>query len=323
MAAQNTQSKAPVQPVYQAPAAAPQTPTAKKAPMPAPQQTPPAKPDVQPNPPAPKRKGLPKSLLFIVVIIIFLGLAAVAFSMVRNRINNEGEEATATPGPAEHVFEEYPDFTGIPINDNTISFTKADGKFCLLYKNKIYLPQETGSLEPRIKDATEEMLAFPWIGLVDAPENITIFGGPGDEVFSFKESPSNKSFVFIVRWTYENGERFHMFRFNNDNLSELRVFDEPTDGLFSTPKVNLFSPGGNFLNLTMLRCAKCLEEKPETLLYYIPTAETRNIGKVSEFSWGEDDNTYSYRQYQEGVDPNSFPLRTNEFFEQSIDLLTP
>lgn len=304
MAAKILQTQ-PVQPVYQ-----------EKSPTPPPQS-----PDTEPTSPVPKpkRRGLPKTLLFVVGIIIFLGVAAFVFSLVQDRISNNEESATKeAAGPTEHEFEEYPNFAGIPINENTISFVKADGKFCLLYKGKVYLPQDTGSLEPRVKDATEEMLAFPWLGLVDAPDNIT-----GDEIYSFRHSPSNKSFVFITRWTMEEGEKFHMFRFNNDNISQLRVFDEATDGLFHAPKINIFSPGGNFLNLSMFRCAGCLNEHPETLLYYIPTAETRNIGKVSEFSWGADDNTYNYRQFEEGVNPATMPLRTNEFFEQSIELLTP
>ena len=269
------------QQVYQAPQA-PQTPQAIP-PAPVPE----AKPvEAALPPPAPARRGIPKTLFFIIGIIVFLGIAAFVFSMVQQRISDENGIVTETPNPEAHVFEEYPDFPGIPINENTISFTKADGKFCLLYKGLVYLPQETGSLEPRIKEATPEMLEFPWIGLVDSPEDIVLFGGPGDEIISFKESPSNRSFVFIVNWTYEEGERFHMFRFNNNNLSELRVFEEPVDGLFHTPIVSIFSPGGNFLNLSMFRCPNCLdEEHPETLLYYIPTAETRNIGKVSQFAW--------------------------------------
>lgn len=278
---------------------------------------PPPQAPIEPTPPpAPKKRGIPKTLIFIVVILIFLGAAAFAFSFVQMRVNKS--EPTPTEAPKKHVFEEYPDVAGIPIDDKTISFLKADGKFCLLYNNVIYLPQDEGKLEPRTKEPNEEMLAFPWIGLVEAPNA----DEPG-EIYSFKESPSNKSFVFIARFLENGVEKYHMYRFNNNAISELRVFDEETDGLFFAPKISIFSPAGNFLDLSMFRCNTCLEEYPETLLYYIPTAETRNIGKTTDFSWGEDDNTYNYKQYEEGVSPDEQTLRTNDFFEKSIDLLTP
>jgi hypothetical protein len=218
------------------------------------------------------------------------------------------------------VFEEFPDFPGIPIGENTVSFVKADGKFCLLYKGVVYLPQDSGSLIPKREEATEEMLAFPWIGLVDAPADLP--SSKTGEVFSFKASPSNNSFVFIMRWLGSEDERYHMYRFFNNNLSELRIFTQ-ADGLFYAPKLSLFSLGGNFLNLSMFRCADCLTEQPESLLYYIPTGDIRNIGKVSFFEWSQDDNVYSYKEYKEGTGPAKLPLRTNEFFEQSEELLTP
>ena len=163
------------------------------------------------------------------------------------------------------------------------------------------------------------MYAFPWIGLVNAPENLV---ESKDEVFSFKESPSNNSFVFIMRRGKTSGEEFWMYRFFNNKFSELKKFNL-ADGLYYVPKLNLFSPGGNFLNIGLFICTDCLSEKPETMLYYIPTGNYRNIGKVSFFEWGEDDNIYRYKEYKEGMDSKDIPLRTNEFFKKSDDLLTP
>jgi len=266
-----------------------------------------------------ERRRSPKVLM----VLIFLVLAGVATGFILMQYK---QPASPTPEPTPQeaglVFEEYPDFPGITINENTVSFLKLDGKFCLRYKGKIYFPQDTGTLVPRFKTENAEMAAFPWIGLVDAPDNLLINGGPGDEVLSFEESPSNKSFVFIMRWNTEEGEEYRMFRFSNNSISELRVFTQK-DGLYFVPRINTFSPGGNFLNLSLFRCAECITEQPETLLYYIPTGEDRNIGKVSYFKWGEDDNVYEYKEYEEGVDPADQPLRTNEFFERSIDLLSP
>src|SRR3990167_8464994 len=235
----------------------------------------------------PKKRTFPKALMAVIFFILILGIGSFIFLRGRDGVVNGPE--TTTP---EHVFEEFPDFPGIPINDSTISFVKADGKFCLLYKGVIYLPQDSGVLVPKSQEETEEMAAFPWIGLVDAPGDIN----GTDEVFSFKDSPSNNSFVFITRWETSSGESYHMYRFFNNNISELRIF-RPDNGLFYVPKLNLFSLGGNFLNLSMFRCPECLTEQPETMLYYIPTGDTRNIGKVSHFEWSEDDNVYKYKQY--------------------------
>jgi len=40
-------------------------------------------------------------------------------------------------------------------------------------------------------------------------------------------------------------------------------------------------------------------------------------------SGGGDDNIYRYKEYKEGMDSKDIPLRTNEFFKKSDDLLTP
>lgn len=302
----NQNKTAEPEPAYQANTPPPQVtgePSAQTAPIPNP-------------PPGPKKRGLPKVLLVVVLAIIALGGPAYLLLGRNKPAVTEPEFDPYT----EHVFEEFPDFPGIPISENTISFVKSDGKFCILYKGVVYLPQDSGVLIPKKEEATAEMLAFPWIGLVDAPNDLV--PGGADEVFSFKDSPSNNSFVFIMRWQTQEGERYHMYRFFNNNFSELKVFTRD-DGLHYVPKLNIFSLGGNFLNLSMFTCANCLTEQPETVLYYIPTGDTRNIGKVSFFEWSEDDNVYKYKEYEEGVNPDDLPLRTNEFFETSEELLNP
>lgn len=264
------------------------------------------------------KKKFPKKLLIFLILLVVAGVSLFAFYKTENPVSEEENTQEVV-----HVFEEYPNFPGIPIKENTISFLKADGKFCLLYKGIVYLPQDSDSFIPKAMDLTEEMKAYPWIGLVDAPDNLVAEGGPGDAIFSFKETPSNRSFVFIVRWDTSEGENYHVFRFNNNNFSELRVFNTQKDGLYYAPKLHSFSPGGNYLNLNMFRCPGCLNDVPETLLYYIPTGDDRDLGQVSYFKWREDDNTYEYKDYEEGVDPANLPLRVNEFFEDSIDLLGP
>lgn len=277
-------------------------------------------PTVEPVSPivTPKRR-VPKKLLILVLLIVLAGVGIVLFNKTKNTMPDmPQEEEQVAP-----VFEEYPDFSGIPINETTVSFLKADGKFCLLYKGIIYTPQDSGSFLPKAKDLTAEMEAFPWIGLVDAPNNLVSDGGAGDAVFSFKETPSNRSFVFIMRWDTVDGEQYHMFRFNNNTFSELRVFNQDQDGLYYSPRLHSFSPGGNYVALNMFRCPGCLSEVPETQLYYIPSKDVRDLGQVSYFNWREDDNTYEYKDYEEGVDPANMPLLVNEFFEDSVNLLTP
>ncbi len=183
------------------------------------------------------------------------------------------------------------------------------------------MEQNSGSYEVREVES-DNPDQYPWYGLVDAPEGLLNIDGSGDEVFSFKGTPSNKSFSFVMHWNTGEEDAYYMYRFNNNELSQLRVFTRE-DGLFFVPKLNEFSFGGNFVNIHLFPCPSCTDQVPETLLYYIPTGEVKEIGRVSQFSWGEDDNTYEYKEYQEGVDPDSLPLRRNEFFEESVDLLIP
>lgn len=254
------------------------------------------------------KRRIPK--LVVVFLPLILIVIAIAFVLLRKQ--NMAEPVIENPYTT-HTFDDFPDFTGIPITDNTISFLKVDNKFCLLYKGIVYFPQDTGSLTPRTKKEDSEIQGFPWKGLLETQD---------DEIYSFASSPSNKSFVFITRGAAKDGDEYRMYRFINNSISELKVF-KPSDGTVYVPKIFKFSPGGNFLNLSMFTCADCLSERPDTLLYYIPTGDTRNIGQVSEFNWTDDDNVYQYKLHKEGVDPKTVPLQTNEFFAKSVDLLNP
>lgn len=269
-------------------------------------------------PPKPKRKIPIKKALFVIIFLVLLaGGAILASQYLKNPPASD-----VAPQAGEHIIEEFPDFNSIPVTEDTISFTKVDNKFCLLYRGHVYLEQETGSYDVRlVKDANPD--DYPWYGMVNAPDGLIAKDGPGDELFSFKASPSNKSFVFIMRWATESGgERYYMYRFNNNQLSKLYEFSR-SDGLFFVPKLNEFSLGGNFLNLHNFPCATCTTQVPETILYYIPTGEQKNIGRTTDFNWGADDNTYEYKEYEDGVEPSTQPLRRNEFFEESVDLLEP
>ena len=321
---QNQQTQVPTQqlvPVQNAPQVAQQPQEQQKtaATPPQPQVQAPQTPTVsqQKADEKPKRKlPIRKALVVVVLLVIIAGGALLASQFIGR------DPGDVTPGAEEHTFEEFPDFSGIPINENTVSFAKVDNKFCLRYKGHIYLEQNSGEYEVREVES-EDPDQYPWYGLVDAPEDLVVSDGEGDRLFSFKATPSNKSFVFIMQWENQNGEQYHMFRFNNNEFSNLRVFNQSADGLFYAPKLNEFSLGGNFVNIHMFPCAICTSQVPETLLYYIPTGETKDIGQVSYFSWGEDDNTYEYKDYEQGISPDELPLRRNEFFEESVDLLLP
>src|SRR3989344_1359031 len=268
------------------------------------------------SPPKNIRK-FPIKIFFISVVALALLGGGVYASI--SLLNNSGErEEELAPTTEEHVSTQYPNFPGIPVGQNTISFVKADGKFCILYNNKIYLPQDTGSFVPKVMSAAG-MENFPWIGLVDVPEDITREVQTANEIFSFKASPRNESFIFVTRWTTAEGtEEYNVYRFNND-ISKLMMFTYDF-GLYFVPKVDTFSPGGNFVKFAMFQSPFIRDPLPETQLMYIPTKELRYLGLVTDFEWKED-GVYEYKPFNENLDASETPLRRNEFFEDSVDIL--
>jgi len=274
------------------------------------------------SPPPPTRKLPLKIIIIIAVVFLLVFIAVIAMSILTGGNSAPAEqqvyspESTPLAGPAEHTVEEYPDYNGIEVDENTVSFNKVDESFRINYLGKIYHEQDTESYGPR-EVFPETADDYTWYGLVDTPDDV--IGTP--ELFSFKAPPTYRSFIFIMRWDRSDGEKYEMYRFHDNQVTKLTDFTK--DRAFYVPILDNFSLGGNFVSINIFSCPTCTYEEPEILLYHIPSGETRNIGRVSYFSWGDDDNAYEYREYKEGVDPANVPIRKNEFFVESTTILNP
>lgn len=287
----------------------------------------PQQPQTAPPPPPPPKRGFPlKIVLIIAAIFAILSVGIIAVALLSGGDDNQqpvvnnnqvfAPSPTPQAGPREHVAEEYPDFQGIPVGENTVAFNKVDESFRIKYMGQIFHEQDTGSFLPR-EVFPENADQFQWYGLVETPDDVV--GEP--KLFSFKAPPTYRSFIFIMKWDREDGERYEMYRFQDNQVTKIEEFTK--DRNFYVPIIDDFSLGGNFVSINIFSCPTCYDEEPEILLYHLPSGESRNIGRVSYFAWGDDDNAYEYKEYKAGVDPDTVPLRKNEFFVESTNILNP
>lgn len=321
-------AQAPQPPVAPEPApTVPSTGQPVSSPNPAP-----GSPPAPPTPSGAKKKPLPiKKIIVLVIVLITLGgFGFIAATAIINAPpppvsgDNLVFEApgTPTPGPTEHTTEDYPDFKGVDIGADTVSFNKVDESFQIKYHGRVFHEQDTGKYEPR-EVFPDNVDAYKWYGMVNPPGNLSDKNGEGDKLLSFKAPQlTYKSFVFIMRWDNADGEQYPMYRFHDNQISLLTTFKK--DRIFYLPILREFSPGGTFISIDLFRCATaiCTSEKPEVLLYHVETGETRNIGRVSDFRWTDEDNIYEYKPYEEGTDDSQIAWRRNDFFVDS-KILTP
>lgn len=300
----------PPQPVFQQPAEVPVPPAPvlpyppvnaplPAQPLPSPEQPASQMPTTAP-PPTPLSPvivggGRSKKKILFIILILFILLGGGAGVALLSSRSGSGVAPTATPQatPIAQKDDELAGFSkGIVIGPNTVSVTKADGKFCLRYKDKIYLPQDLESELPKIATPPDPSV-YTWYGLINAPEDLT---NQDSELFSFKPSPDNQSFVFIMRWARSPEEQFEMFRFNSDGVVAIRSFGLPSiEGAYAIPRVSQMSMDGNYSSVNLYKCIDCAVHHPETLLVNLPQVQSRKIGKVQEFKWGES-GTYTYKE---------------------------
>lgn len=201
---------------------------------------------------------------------------------------------------------------------------------------KVYSYDE--SFEP--KELTNIDLAkYKWINLIEegindsvGSKNILI----SDRLFSFKKVPDSTSFVFVVEWDrsagqnqgswspYEAGrELFYYDRSNGlGKLNKIAAFTNDKAKM-TYPKIDTFSQDSRYVSLQLFGCWNCGGHQPETLLLDLKTLKTKNIGKVVQFSWGQNGG-YQYKDYvvvackepQPGEctqDQNILPVKTGQF----------
>ncbi len=216
-----------------------------------------------------------------------------------------------------------PQDAGIPIQANTVSFTRVNGTIYLRYKGKIYNEEAANK-----NDASLTNLPTPdnytWYGLVDAP---AISANTGfDELFDFKVFPNRYNFVFIMRWPIDDTKTdYKVFSYDafapNNKVSLIYTSTQANNGNeYPVPRIRQVSTDGNYIAFSLFACWNCGGHIPNTMLYNMVTKATKQIGKVSYFTW-KDKGAYEYKEYKaipcvtplEGhgecsEDPNSLPI---------------
>jgi len=266
---------------------------------------------VPPTIPVERSKRKKFLLLGIALFLIVSGVGAIALFIPRLQTVTAPIE-THIPTPNKKPDEMSGFTSGIPITENTVQVTKADGKYCLRYKGKVYLPQQQGEYEPK-EVFPEDPEIYQWHGLVDPPGDLAIKTTFKDEIFGFKAYPDNSGFMFIMRWPKEKSDHYEVFNFNDNSVSPVASFTPSLQELvYRVPKIYQMSPGGNLVSLHMFDCWECERHYPQTFLLNLSSKQTKVIGQTSYFSWKEN-GQYEYKDYFVNQDPSTLPLKTGAF----------
>lgn len=217
----------------------------------------------------------------------------------------------------------------IPISENTVSYTYSGNTLYMRYKGFVY--DET-SAEQGDSSLTkiENPDQLTWYGLVNPPANLSDRDG-FNELFMFKKSPVDKSFIFIMRWPVivdvNSDSNFSVYHYdvtkNTDRLSKISLFaTAPVSDGYSVPRLNTISADGKYVSFKLYGCWNCGGHQPQTLLYKLTEAKAKNIGKTSFFEWGNN-GAYSYKEFKEiPCDPPSEGPATCSEPAEKLPLLT-
>lgn len=167
------------------------------------------------------------------------------------------------------------------------------------------------SLDPR-EVSDMDISKFSWTDLIkepikDAPNAKSIV--VNDRLFSFKKIPNSSNFLFVEEWDRSAGQNTGswspyqlervVFIYDRSQgkgiVKKVQAFVSKENS-FTYPKIDTFSPDGRYVSLTLFGCWECGGHQPETLLLNLQTLKTKNIGKVLQFSWGQN-GSYSYKDY--------------------------
>lgn len=241
-----------------------------------------------------------------------------------------------------------------PFGSSNISFADNGSEMYLkhtinLTDSKVEFPNSTERTVTKVYSYDEsfepqeltniDLAKYKWTNLIE--EGINDSAGSksiliSDRLFSFKKVPGATSFVFVVEWDrsaeqnqgswspYEAGrELFYYDRGNGvGKLNKIATFTNDKAKM-TYPKIDTFSQDSRYVSLELFGCWNCGGHQPETLLLDLKTLKTKNIGKVVQFSWGQN-GAYQYKDYvvvackepQPGEctqDQNTLPVKTGQF----------
>jgi hypothetical protein len=286
-------------------------------------------------PPAPAGKKPFSKLLKILLVLFIVGSLLSGGYYMGSANKNSNTTKTPSPSPtqtADHVFPSItkaPSDSGIPIKENTVSFTMVNGEVYMRYKGRIYNEKAANNNDPS-QNVLPDPDNYTWYGLVDAPKIPEDMSG-FDELFNFKMLPDKNNFIFIMRWPISTtNTAFNVYYYDayKNGSKVIKLFSSSEDSdqeEYFVPRINKISPDGKYVAFNMYVCCNCGGLYPETMLYNLEAKQSKRIGKTSLFNWKEIGN-YEYKEYKnitcnpplEGPgecseDPKILPLLTGKF----------
>ncbi len=291
-----------------------------------------------------KTFNLYKFLFFFLVFLILIGLVAglsyyfgmtegSRFFGLRKVLPTPAAEKTTPPVEISPiVVAEGTEFDLIAPGENTISFSRNEGKIILLYRGKMY---GEGKLEEPVDMATA-LVNYRFIALLDAPDWVTPGAPMADEVFDLKSIPGTDEFVFVMRWgkKQEGGgeateDIYHLYHYHKSDAYEVHQVKVYSLALENNkpfvPRLTSFSSDATFAELKMFPCWNCGGGIPDTGLLNLDSSEYKNIGPTSFFEWTEG-GSYNFKEIKEiecGPEiqmgpclekPENLPMQSRSFY---------
>jgi len=316
-------------------------------------------PAIQPQPPE-NQIEIKKKNWIRITLFVLLGLALLVgafYAGVKFSANKQPPNLTTNPTenqapPTQSTSPTIPETNSL--GKTTISFSNANGE--------IYLKSEITLIDPIVEYPNSKLRTiiniysqddryepheltglnpndYKWITLAtevidnNADDKSILVS---DRLFSFKKIPNTDNFLFVVEWMRSGNKStagswsptkfervLYMYDKNRvgQELKKIMTFNDKSFK-YSFPKIGSFSPEGRFVSLDLFGCWNCGGHKPEKLLLDSQSFTTKNIGKVSQFSWTSNGN-YEYKDYvviackepQPGEcaqDTNTLPLKTGK-----------
>lgn len=203
---------------------------------------------------------------------------------------------TNTPTPTTFL----PIDAGIPIEADTVSFTRSNGNVYLRYKDHIY-SEESANKNDYTLTKLSNPDAYQWYGLINAPQ-IPASAVDLDELFDFKIMPNKSNFIFIMRWPRSKTIidykvfSYDAYASGNKVTNLFNKINNTKDKNYNIPRLYKISNNNKDVAFNMYSCWNCETSQPEVMLFNIDTKQTKTIGKVSYFSW-RTKNDYEYKEY--------------------------
>lgn len=264
------------------------------------------------------------------MLLLILGIAGSAFYIGRksatfseDKLKTPPPELTTKfPKPSVSIIGE----SGILVGEKTVSFARVSDVTYLRFKNKMYTPVLDSSKFVGEGMQVLEDSSYKWIGLLDAPMDIT--SSNFNEVLDFKLLPNKQDFLFTMLWEKQDFKDVNKVKWISDlyyyNGALVNLYSASLeDDKFYIPLADQISSDGKLVSFNMHSCWHCDGGPGQKMLMNIETKESKTIDFVLEFKW-EENGKYSYKDYIEETpcnepievcikDPKTLPVKSGQF----------